>query len=154
MFFRFFFTCRLHTKCCIEFSKMYSPCWLSVLYTVVCVNPNLLIDPSPSTPFPFGDHKFTFCLWVPFCFLNNFGNRTYLDLDCQESPKTLLYIYIYQFESANPKLNKLICILFFRFPHDINQLALYDKTLLYQSISWYVWYHMMFIFLCLIYLVW
>ena len=35
------------------------PCWLSILYVVVhCVNPKLLIYPSP--PSPFGNHKVIF----------------------------------------------------------------------------------------------
>ena len=74
--FRFFYiVCYyiLYTSLC------YTLGLLSILYIVVCIsiNPKVLIY--PSLPFPFGNHKFVFCLWIYFYFVTKFISITFLD---------------------------------------------------------------------------
>ena len=47
------------------------PCWLSILYRAVFVNPTLPIYPS-SPSFPYDNHVYFLSLWVCFCFINKF----------------------------------------------------------------------------------
>ena len=48
------------------------PCWLSIWYIVFCISWKLLIYPSP-TPFPlWWPYDCFLCLWLYFCFINQF----------------------------------------------------------------------------------
>ena len=49
----------------IQFPVLYSK---SLLFIYLI----LLIYPSPIPTFPFGNHKFVFCLWICFCLINKF----------------------------------------------------------------------------------
>ena len=47
-------------------------CCLTILYIVVGICQSQTPNLSFPTPFPFGNRKFVFCLWVYFCFVNKF----------------------------------------------------------------------------------
>ena len=40
------------------------PCWLSILYMVVCICLSHILNSLP--PFPFANHKFVFCVYFSF----------------------------------------------------------------------------------------
>ena len=66
----------------IEYSSLCCtvyPCWLSVLYVYVYVNPKLLIYHPARILYPLVIISLFLCLWVCFCFVNKLTCIFFLD---------------------------------------------------------------------------